>query len=243
MSTVIINDIKYLIKNKNDLIESTLLKGIQWNNEIVLIIGHFIKKYKLKHFVNVGSHIGTVVLPISKYIIKATAIESFPPTFKHFIENMNLNKIKNIDTYNLALGDRDDKVFFLNTENERIKNNLGGMHAVTEKDINEKKLSSDLHSKKFENRMKKLDDLNIENFDIMLIDVEGKEYEMLKGGSKKIRKNQPIIIIEIWGNKKRKEENMSTTREEIIEYICSLDYRLINNINDDFVFFPKKIKY
>ena len=196
MSTVIINDIKYLIKNKNDLIESTLLKGIQWNNEIVLIIGHFIKKYKLKHFVNVGSHIGTVVLPISKYIRKATAIESFPPTFKHFIENMNLNKIKNINTYNLALGDREDKVFFLNTENERIKNNLGGMHAVTEKDINEKKLSSDLHSKKFENRMKKLDDLNIENFDIMLIDVEGKEYEMLKGGSKKMIVFRGFIIIQ-----------------------------------------------
>ena len=29
--------------------------------------------------------------------------------------------------------------------------------------------------------MKKLDDLNISNFDILLADVEGKEYELLKG--------------------------------------------------------------
>ena len=66
--TVIVNNIKYLIKNSKDIIENTLVKGNQWNNDILLLIGLLIKKYDLKHLVNVGSHIGTVALPISKYI-------------------------------------------------------------------------------------------------------------------------------------------------------------------------------
>lgn len=241
-STVTINDIKYVIKNENDIIQSTLLKGIQWNNDIVLLIGYWIKKYNLKHLVNVGSHIGTIALPISKYIKKVTAIEAFPPTYNHFIEHVKINKIHNIESFNFALGDKENKVFFLDSDHKRIRNNSGGMHAITEEDIKKNRLSSNLHNKKYENIMKKFDDLPIKKFDIVLIDVEGREYEVIKGGAKKISENKPIIIIEIWENSKRKLENMSTTSEEVVEYISSLDYKLLRKLNDNYIFFPKNLK-
>ena len=38
--------------------------------------------------------------------MKVTAFEPFPPTFRHFVEHVKLNKIKNIESYNLALGER-----------------------------------------------------------------------------------------------------------------------------------------
>lgn len=241
-STVTINDIKYVIKNENDIIQSTLLKGIQWNNDIVLLIGYWIKKYNLKHLVNVGSHIGTIALPISKYIKKVTAIEAFPPTYNHFIEHVKINKIHNIESFNFALGDKENKVFFLDSDHKRIRNNSGGMHAITEEDIKKNRLSSNLHNKKYENIMKKFDDLPIKKFDIVLIDVEGREYEVIKGCAKKISENKPIIIIEIWENSKRKLENMSTTSEEVVEYISSLDYKLLRKLNDNYIFFPKNLK-
>ena len=149
-NTVFINDIKYLIKNKNDIIEDFLLNGKQWNNDILLMIGYWIKKYNLKHFVNAGSHIGTMALPISKHIKRVTAIEAFPPTYKHFLENIKLNNIKNIVSFNVALGDKENKVYFLDPNHERIKNNSGGIHAVTEDDIKKKRLSSNLHNKKYQ---------------------------------------------------------------------------------------------
>ena len=184
--TVIINEVEYIIKNKNDLIQKVLLSNRQWNNNILLLIGQFIKRFNLKHFLNIGCHIGTVALPISKYIEKVTAIEAFPLTFEHLKENIKINKIENIQTVNLAIGDKNEKVYFLDTKNTRIKNNSGGMHVITQDDISEKRLSSDIHSKKYSNEMQKLDDLNVSNFDIILADVEGKEYEMLKGGKNKI---------------------------------------------------------
>ncbi len=242
INTVTINDIKYLIKNKHDIIEGTLLKGNQWNNDIVLLIGYWIKKYNLQHFVNIGSHIGTVALPISKYITKVTAIEAFPPTYKHFLEHIKLNNIKNIESFNFALGDKEDKVYFLDPAHERIKNNSGGIHAITEEDVEKNRLSSNLHNKKYSNAMKRLDDLPIEKFDIVLIDVEGREYETIKGAIKKIHENKPIIIMEIWGNSKRKLENMSTTQEEVVNSIFDLDYKLAKKLNDNYIFFPKSFK-
>ena len=241
-NTVAVNNIKYLIKNKKDLIQGTLTNGYQWNNDIVLLIGHCVKKFNLKHFVNIGSHIGTVALPISRYIKKVTAIEPYPPTYEHFLENIKLNDIKNIDTFNVAVGEEENEVYFLNSSHERTKNNSGGMHAVTEEDIRKNRLSSILHSKEYHNKMKKFDDLPIEKFDIMLIDVEGREYETIKGAANKILKNRPIIIVEIWENQKRKLENMQTSVEEVSGFIQNLDYKLIKKISDDYIFFPNNLK-
>ena len=237
-NTVIVNDIKYLIKNKNDLIEGSLSNGNQWNNDILLLIGYWIKKYNLKHFVNAGSHIGTIALPISKYIRKVTAIEAFPPTYKHFLENIKLNNIKNIETYNFALGDKSEEVYFLDNTNDRIINNTGGMHVITEDDIKNKRLSSEIHSKKIINQMIRLDDTNINGFDILIADVEGKEYEVLSGGKEKIQKLKPIILIEIWGNKKRRVENMNSSSEDIVNYIINLNYKIASRFGDNYIFVP-----
>ena len=239
---VVVNNVKYLIKNSKDIIENTLVKGNQWNNDILLLIGLLIKKYNLKHLVNVGSHIGTVALPISRYIEKVTAFEPFPPTFRHFMEHVKLNKIKNIESYNLALGDRETKVYFLDPHHERLKNNSGGMAAVTDDDIKKNRLSSNFHSKKYHNAMKKFDNVPVEKFDIMLIDAEGREYEIIKGGTERISKNKPIVIVEIWENQKRKFENMITTKEDVVSYIENLGYKLFKKINDNYIFFPKNLK-
>lgn len=237
--TVNINEIKYVIKNDNDLIQKFLLNNKQWNNNILLLIGQLIKRFNLKHFLNIGCHIGTVALPLSKYVEKVTAIEAYPVTFEHLEEHIKINNIKNIQVFNLAIGDENKKIYFLDDENIRVKNNTGGMHVITEEDIINKRLSSDIHSKKYSNEMKKLDDLNISNFDILLADVEGKEYELFKGGRNKITKYKPIIIVEIWNNNKRNLERMQTTNDEIINYIINLGYKLIKQLGDNYIFLPK----
>ena len=120
----------------------------------------------------------------------------------------------------------------------RIINNSGGMHVFTENDIQNNIRSANLTDRKIKNKMNKLDNLEIDNFDIMLIDTEGFEYDFLLGAENKIKKYKPIIIIELWNNHKRKMENMKQKQEEVINYIKSLNYNLIKNIGDDFIFEP-----
>ena len=168
-----------------------------------------------------------------------TAIEAYPPTYKHLNENLKLNNIKNIETLNYTIGDKDQKIYFLDESNIRIKNNTGGMHVITNEDIKNNRLSSKIYSRKLNNYMKKLYDIDIDKFDLLLADVEGKEYEMLLGGEKKILEYKPIIIVEIWGNKKRKLENMSTSSEKIIDHIIKLKYKLFNKFGDNYIFLPE----
>jgi len=244
-----INGIKYEIRNENDCIQLQLLNNNQWNKIIFHKILTYIKEKKLKHFLNIGCHIGTVCLPISLHVNKVTAIEAYPPTFDHLQCNINLNNLKNIDTHNIAVGHKNETIFFMDKYKickiekiNRIKNNSGGMHVFTQKDIDENVRSANLHTKSIKNTMKKLDDLDINNFDIMLVDIEGFEYNFLLGAKNKIMKYKPIIIIEIWSDSKRRKENMKTMQNEIINLIKSMNYNIVENYGDDFIFEPIDLK-
>lgn len=236
-----VNGIKYFITNPNDVIQNTICNNLQWNNNIVSLIKKLIFEYKLKHFLNVGAHIGTVALPISKVIENVTVIEAYKPTYNHLINNIKLNNIENIQSLNIAIGDKQEDVNFLVT-NERLRNNMGGMHVITEFDINFNVRSAELVDKSITCKMYPLDDVNeIDNFDIMLIDIEGMEARFLSGAYNKIMKNKPIIIIEIWNNSKRREEKMLSSREQVINTILSFGYKLLSSIDDDFVFIPNSL--
>ena len=123
---------------------------------------------------------------------------------------------------------------------KRCKNNSGGMHVFTERDILNNMRSTVLSDKKITNKVNKLDNLQkqVEPFDIMLVDIEGFEYDFLLGATQSIKQHQPVIIIEIWDDNKRKKENMNQTQEDVINYIKSLGYKVVGNNGDDFIFEP-----
>jgi FkbM family methyltransferase len=240
-----INGINYIINNDHDIIEHKLSKGNQWNTEIFEILKLYISQRNLHHFLNVGCHIGSVCLPISLLIDKVTAIEAYPPTYNHLCKNINLNKITNVNSLNIALGFTEEEIYFLSEEKicpvehiNRVINNTGGMHVLTENDIKNNVRSSCLTDKKIKNKMKKLDNIEVDNFDLLLVDIEGSEYHFLLGAKDKIIKNKPIIIIEIWNDNKRRSEKMRLKQNDIITYIIRLGYKLINSIGDDFIFEP-----
>ena len=235
-----VNNIKYIITNREDCIQKVLVENVQWNNEMLLLVQELIKKYNLKHFVNIGSHIGTIAMPISRVINKVTAIEAYYPTYCHLQQNIELNDIKNIQAYNIAIGDRRETIHFLGV-NERTKNNMGGMHVITDLDKKNNIRSAELVDDKFSCMMYPLDIKEIDNFDIILIDIEGMEDRFLLGARTKIVKNKPIIITEIWDDDKRKSENMFSSRQDIINIIISLGYTLYKNIDDDYVFLPNRL--
>ena len=227
---VSVNNIKYIITNKHDTIQNTLFNGHQWSDETIRVVKKFITEFKLTHFVNIGSHIGTVCIPISKHIKKVTAIEAYPSNYSHLVQNIELNNITNIDHYNFAVGNTEDKIYFITNQHERTITNSGGMHVFLESDIAENRRSASLCDRKVTNNMYRFDQLDIDDFQIMVIDIEGGEYDFLQGAREKILKNKPILIIEIWNNEKRKMENMATTYEFIVEYIEKMGYRLLPEV-------------
>ena len=228
------NDIKYKIYNKDDEIQKYLIYNLQWNEPIYRIIKNLIQRYDLKHLVNVGSHIGTMAIPISYHINKVTAIEAHPQTYKHLQENISLNNCTNIQTYNNAVGATDDTAYFLSLDGPRLQNNNGGMHVITESDIKDNRRSASLTDKKYNINMIPLDTLNIIG-DIYLVDIEGSENEFLDGAIDSLRYCK-IIIIELWDDNKRKLENMTYSQNEMKDKIEDMGFTFKINISDDFIF-------
>lgn len=232
MRTNTVNGILFEITNPQDVIQRKLVKGTQWNRWCYELVLELQATHNLKHLVNAGSHIGTLALPLSRVFERVTCVEPYPPTHEHLLHNIQLNEFENITTHNYALGAKHDTVFFV----DGVINNTGGIHSVTEDDIQHNRKGGGRASKRYSRPIHPLDDTDIDNFDLLLVDVEGTELELLEGAKHKIQSLKPIIITEIWDNAKRAQERLNTTREQAIHTVESLGYSLIKNKKDDFLF-------
>lgn len=63
-----------------------------------------------------------------------------------------------------------------------------------------------------------------QHIDLIKIDVEGYSLEVLKGANEYLKSNSPILQLEILS----KKENFVNKEQEIVQYLKSLDYKLIN---------------
>ena len=150
---------------------------------------------RLKKFINnkskvliVGTHIGSLAIPLSKHCKEVTAIEANPNTFELLEINLHLNNAKNITPHNIFANDSHEKVeFLLNTVNS------GGSKRKPKK-------SSFLYDydnpEIIELESHKLDDyLPNHDYDLILLDIEGSEYFAMKG-MKDILSNCKTLVVE-----------------------------------------------
>lgn len=150
---------------------------------------------RLKKFINnkskvliVGTHIGSLAIPLSEHCKEITAIEANPNTFELLEINLQLNNSKNITPHNIFANDSHEKVeFLLNTVNS------GGSKRKPKK-------SSFLYDyddpEIIELESHRLDDyLPQHDYDLVLLDIEGSEYFAMKG-MKEILSNCNTLVVE-----------------------------------------------
>ncbi|RJU81593.1 MAG: FkbM family methyltransferase [Candidatus Poseidoniales archaeon] len=150
---------------------------------------------RLKKYINkeskvliVGTHIGSLAIPLSKHCKEMTAIEANPNTFKLLEINLKLNNNENITPHNIFANDSHEKVeFLLNTVNS------GGSKRKPKK-------SNFLYEydnpEIIELESHRLDDfLPNHDYDLVLLDIEGSEYFAMKG-MKEILSNCKTLVVE-----------------------------------------------
>ena len=150
---------------------------------------------RLKKFIDnkskvliVGTHIGSLAIPLSKHCKEVTAIEANPNTYELLEINLQLNNAENVTPHNIFASDSQEKVeFLLNTVNS------GGSKRKPKK-------SSFLYD--FDNpeiielESHRLDDyLPEHDYDLILMDIEGSEYFAMKG-MKDILSNCKTLVVE-----------------------------------------------
>ena len=136
----------------------------------------------------VGAHIGSLVIPISKNCNKVVGIEANPNNFNLLKTNLHLNKSQNITIHNIAASSKQETIKFqMNVVNsggsKRLPKNNEYMYRYDNPEVIEVQAYS-------------LDDyLDENNFDLVLIDIEGSEYFAMQG-MEKILSNCNTLIVE-----------------------------------------------
>ena len=127
----------------------------------------------------IGANVGYYLLIESKLNPdgKILAFEPDPRSFRILNMSVLLNNCRNVELKNIALGSKNGEIPFYLSEQW----NLSGINAVS-------------NSNKVMVKIARLDDVVNEKFDYLRMDVEGYEFEILKGAEKSLRNLKGMFI-------------------------------------------------
>jgi FkbM family methyltransferase len=161
-------------------------------------------------FVDVGANIGLMSIFASQCVGnpgKILAFEAHPETHQLLQENIALNHIENIKTFNFALGNESAKATIYDNWNV----NRGGASLVIHAE----------NATGFEVDVKTLDEVIQNDFQpkMIKVDVEGFEFQVLKGATNTIKNCKPILIIEFSVSRDNQYDPF-----EMIDFIESFEF-------------------
>jgi len=162
-------------------------------------IWNHLKVAKGDVFLDVGAHIGKYTIPIAKIVGEnglVIAVEPHPINYKTLLENIRLNGLKNVIALNIAAW----------SENRKMTLFIGDKTSLhsTKKDFGRGSII--VNAKALDNV---LNELKVERVNWIKIDVEGAEFEVLKGLQNTLRKQRPTLIVEIWEEQNKIEDFIS----------------------------------
>jgi FkbM family methyltransferase len=128
-------------------------------------------------YIDVGANIGVTVIPAAKSIgMKGTckAFEPHPKICSYLKENLKLNGLKNVEVYNLALGDLEKDIYLTDNFTDEVNCVIEAPDLV--KSIKVSMTTLDLATE------------DLESIDLLKIDVEGYEKFVLEGAKQALKK-------------------------------------------------------
>ena len=217
-------EIEYLFKKffiaEKYLLKKRLIRAYKKQYEEELL---FLDKIVDKNLesVDVGVYRGVYTFQLAKLSKHVHSFEPNPLIFPYL--NKNLKKIvKNITLYNTALSDvktvTDLKIS--KRFNTIIKKNYEERYKLGTAPIHKNNLLTNKEFITCKVKTERLDDLLAsKNIGFIKIDVEGHEKNVLKGSENLIKKNKPILLVEI------EERHSKEKVEDTINFINNLGYK------------------
>ncbi len=220
---------KILVTSKTvDYGNSSFTKNaVIWEKDSLNYFYNLIDKNKKVNIVDIGANVGLYSL-YAKYLPNSQfySFEPFKFTYDLLNDNINLNNITNVQTYNIGLSDKKGKTI-LNVCLSHDGLNTMGENPLRFNDINPIEVEIDT-----------LDNIFYDNdikVDFIKIDTEGYEYYILKGGEKTIKKYKPIIQLE-FNHTNMKQCNINP--RQLYDYINELGYKIHNLISEELIIVP-----
>jgi FkbM family methyltransferase len=175
------------------------------------LISKFVKKHRV--IIQAGGNAGFYVNLYSKIFEKVYTFEPLPLNF--YCLNLNA-PFENVFKYQACLGDTHECVDVFNAY-ESLGH--GGSHVVGKGSV----------------PTLMIDDLNLEICDLIHLDIEGYEKKALLGGIETIKRCKPVIVLEYFTDWLSR---YATNITEIEEILHTLNYKYIDEVKGDRVYYP-----
>lgn len=135
----------------------------------------------------VGSHIGSLVIPIAKMCSKVVAVEANPRNYRLLETNIKLNDATNVEPHHVAASAKEEMIRFqMNTVNS------GGSKRVP---VHNRYIYTYDNPEVIEVQAYALDAyLDDHAFDLVLIDIEGSEYFAMQGMTSILGQTKTLIV-------------------------------------------------
>lgn len=164
---------------------------------------------------DIGGNFGWYAMNIAKYKpdSKIFSFEPIPSTFYSLNENIRLNQLSNIETYNFGFSDEEGSFKFYFDPSLSVNASLANVSGKTKIE------NIDCSVKKLDNFAKD----RISKIDFIKCDVEGAELLVFKGGANVLKRDCPIIFTEMlrkWTSKFNYHPNDIITFLQGIGYSC-----------------------
>ena len=180
--------------------------------------------------VDIGAHVG---ISVHQWAPLFEQVHAFEPMVDHF-ECLELNtaKFSNVTRHNCAMSNQSAML----KGAYRTMKNSGSFQLVDEEfvAVNHKK------AKIYDIPSRRLDEFELDNVDLIKIDVEGWEFEVLKGAEQTIRRCKPVLMVEFTNGGGHENKSMHNYNvDEYLEFIETLNYKLVSSAGDDSIYIPK----
>lgn len=200
---------KFLVTNRTDYIQEHWLNHKFYEEKM---LDYIKENYKGGNFVDVGSNVGNHAIYFSGI---ADTVYSFEPVLQSFnaqMDNIKLNKIKNIEIFQCALGNENKMVGLMHNIS-----NMGNTKVI-EEDYGDRADEFVL--------MYKLDDFKLKNVKVIKVDVEGYELKVLEGAKQTLQENNAAVFVECLSPANLKETST---------YLDNLGYNIWKGLTFDYV--------
>ena len=173
---------QFFIDDTEDVIKRVIVAGRQWEAHVLELCERHIEPGTV--VLEVGAHIGTHTVPLSRLVGPWGRVYAFEPQRKVYRElhhNLALNGVTNVVPLRYAIGSGEARIIEMNAPTPGNEGNTG------------------VGSGGDRAELRNLDSFGFERVSVIKIDVEGYENEVLAGASETIRRNRPVIVTEIQG--------------------------------------------
>lgn len=206
-------------KNDSFIVPSLMMYGEWTEGEIDTM-----KKY-IKHgdvVLDIGSNWGTHTLAFAHYVGEDGFVHSFDACSvftDSILFNLEMNEVYNVEVHNCALGNENKKDYIeVHVPDLSQRQNYGEfkINGTKMKDATTFQMKTTGQIEHVD--MCTIDSFNFDRVDMIKIDVEGLEFDVLKGAEKTIQKFNPYLFIEAY------RHDNDPMRNNIISYLKKYDY-------------------